>query len=132
MSRILNYSKYILIFISPVSGCASISAFALLVENTVGIRNFEIGLKICATTAAPKKYKLIIEKKRKKYNHLALLAKTKTNTIEILVSKALSDSYINREEFVFVNKKMKEEIKKIFETLWNILDKNNGNLLCHL
>ena len=109
--RVLNYSKYILIFISPVSGCASISAFALLVENTVGIRNFEVRLKICAI-AAIKEYKLIIEKKRKKHNHIALLAKTKINTIGILVFKALSDSYINHEEFVLVNKKMKGEIKK--------------------
>ena len=57
--RVLNY-------ISHVSGCASISAFNLLVENTAGITSSEIGLKICAITAAVKMYKLIIEKKRKK------------------------------------------------------------------
>ena len=63
---------------------------------------------------------------------MALLAKTKINTIKILVSKALSDSYINHDEFVSMNKKMKEEIKTNLKALWNILDKNNGNLLCHL
>ena len=75
--RVLNY-------ISHVSGCASISAFNLLVENTAGITSSEIGLKICAITAAVKKYKLIIEKKRKKHDHISLLAKTKINAIEIL------------------------------------------------
>ena len=112
--RVLNY-------ISHVSGCASISAFNLLVENTAGITSSEIGLKICAITAAVKKYELITEKKWKKHDHIALLAKTKINTIENLVSKALSDSYINHEEFVSVNKKMKEEIKifsKSFGIYW--------------
>ena len=97
--KVLNYPKYILIFVSPVSGCDSISEFALLVENTVGITSSEIGLKIFAITAAIKKYKLIIERKRKKHNHIALLSKTKINTIEILVSKALSNSFINHEQF---------------------------------
>ena len=87
--RLLNYPKYILIFISPVSGYDSISAFTLLVENTVGITSSEMGLKICAITAAIKKHKLIIETKRKKHNHIGLLSKSKINTIEILVSKYL-------------------------------------------
>ena len=45
------------------------------------------------------------------------LAKTKLNTIKVLISKALIDSYINHEEFVSVNhmlrehNEMKEEIK---------------------
>ena len=45
-----------------------------------------------------------------------LLAKTKLDTIEVLISKALIDSYISHEEFVSVNNlsrkynKMKEEI----------------------
>ena len=95
--RLLNYPKYTLIFISPISGCDSISAFTLLVENTVGITTSEIGLKICAITAAIKKHKLIIERKRKMHNHIALLSKTKINTIKILVSKTFSDSFINHE-----------------------------------
>ena len=46
-----------------------------------------------------------------------LLTKTKLNTIDVLISNALTDSYINHEEFVSVNSvlreknEMKEEIK---------------------
>ena len=46
-----------------------------------------------------------------------LLAKNKLNTIKVLTSKALSDSYINHGEFFSVNNvlreydEMKEEIK---------------------
>ena len=45
------------------------------------------------------------------------LAKTELNTIEVSISKALSNSYINNDEFVLVNKvlreynEMKEEMK---------------------
>ena len=45
------------------------------------------------------------------------LAKTKLNTIEVFISKGLSDSYINHDEFCSVNNalieynKMKEEVK---------------------
>ena len=47
-----------------------------------------------------------------------LLRKTKLDTIEDLISKALIDSYISHDEFVSVNNvsreyhEMKEEIKK--------------------
>ena len=66
-----------------------------------------------------------------------LLAKTKLNTIEVLISKALIDSYINHDKIVSVNNvlreynEMKDEIKHL-KMLFNILNKNNGNLLCQL
>ena len=34
--------------------------------------------------------------------------KTKLNTLEVLISKALIDSHINREEFVLVNDVLRE------------------------
>ena len=48
---------------------------------------------------------------------MVLLGQTKLDTIEVLISKALMDSYINYDEFVSVNNvlrecnKMKEEFK---------------------
>ena len=68
-------------------------------------------------TAGIKKYKSINKKKRKKHDHIVLLAKTKLNSIEVLISKALIDLYINHDDFVSVNNvlreynKIKEEIK---------------------
>ena len=67
-----------------------------------------------------------------------LLRKTKLDTVEVLISKAFIDSCISHDEFVSVNNvlrkynEMKEEIKKTLKFLWNILHKNNGNLLCQL
>ena len=76
--------------VSAVSGCVLISAFALLVGIPIGITSCALRLKICAITAGIKNYKSIIKKKkRKKYNKMVLLARTKLNSIEILISKAL-------------------------------------------
>ena len=52
----LNYVEHLLIVISPVSGCFSISTLALLVHIPIGITSSSIGLKICVITAVIKKF----------------------------------------------------------------------------
>ena len=47
-------------------------------------------------------------KKRKKHNKIVLLAKSKLNNIEILISKALIDSNISHDEFILINNALKE------------------------
>ena len=64
-------------FVSTISGCVLISAFASLVDVPVGIVSSVVGLKIFAITAGIKKYKSIIKKKRKKHDKIVLLAKPK-------------------------------------------------------
>ena len=66
---------------------------------------FEIRLKI-ATRA--KKYKSIIKKKKKKHDKIVLLAKSTLNSIEVLISKALTDSNISHDEFALINNVLKE------------------------
>ena len=63
-----------------------------VVGFTVGIANSAVGLKIWATTAGTKKYKLIITKKKKNHDKIVLLGKTKLNTIKFLIFKASIDS----------------------------------------
>ena len=55
MCKVMNYFEHFLIFISAVSGCVSISAFALVIGVPVGITSSALGLKICAMTAGIKK-----------------------------------------------------------------------------
>ena len=62
--RILNYSKHLLILISTVPGCVSISAFAFLANIPIGNMSSAIGLKVYVITAGIKKYKSIIKKKK--------------------------------------------------------------------
>ena len=101
--RVLNYIDHFLIVISTITGSVSISAFASLVGIPIGITSSAIGLEICAITAGIKKYKSIIKKKKKKHDKIVLLAKSKLNSIEVLISKALIDSVISHDEFALIN-----------------------------
>ena len=47
---VLTYIEHLLILVSTVTACASISAFASLVGIHVGITNSAVGLKICVIT----------------------------------------------------------------------------------
>ena len=59
-------------------------------------------------TAGIKKYKSILKEKKKKYDKIVLLAKSKLNSIEFLISKALTDSNISYDEFFLINNVLKE------------------------
>ena len=106
--RVLNYIEHSLILISTVTGCVSISAVASLVGTPIGITISATELKICVITAGIKKYKSIIQKKKKKLGKIVLLAKSKFKSIEVLFSKALTDSNISHDEFTLINNVMKE------------------------
>ena len=71
--KYLNYVEHLLILVSPVTGCVSISAFPSLVFVPVVITSSAVGINICAITAGIKKYKLIIKKKKKKHDKIVLL-----------------------------------------------------------
>ena len=88
---------------STITGCVSISAFASLVGILIGIKSSAIGFKICAITVGIKKYKSITTKKKKKHDKIVLLAKSKFNSIEALISKALIDSVISHDEFILID-----------------------------
>ena len=95
--KYLNYIENLLILVSPVTGYVSASTFTSLVRVPVGITSSAVGLKICKITAGIQKNKLIIKKKKKKYDKIVLLEKDRLNTIEFLTSKALMNSYISHD-----------------------------------
>ena len=90
-----------------------------MISIPIGITSSAVGLKICAVTVGIKNYKSIIKIKKKKHDKIVLLAKSKLNSIEVLISKALIDSVISHDEFVLINNvlkeynEMKEEIKNL-------------------
>ena len=65
LCKTLNYIEHFLTLASAITGCVSISNFGSLFGIPIGITSSEIGLKNCAVTAAIKKYKSIIKKKKK-------------------------------------------------------------------
>ena len=90
---VLSYIKQLLILASTVAGCISISSFASSAVIPAGIASFTVGMKTRARTAIIKKFKSISKKKRNKHEKTLLPAKTKLNSIEILISKSSIDVY---------------------------------------
>ena len=80
-STVLNYTDHLLIVISTITGCVSISTFVSLVGIPIRTRSTSIELKICAKTAGIKRYKSIIYEKKKKHGEKVLLAKSTLNSI---------------------------------------------------
>ena len=113
----LNYVEHLLILVSTITNCVSISAFASLVCVPVGITSSAVGIKICAITAGIKMFKSIMKKTKKKHDKIVLSGKDMLNVIEVLIPKALINSNISHDEFVAVNNvlreynEMKEEVK---------------------
>ena len=97
--RILNYIEYLLILISTVSGCVFISAYYFLVGiPAIGLKNSVITAGIVS----------IIKRKKKEHDKIVLLEKSKLNSTEVLISKALIVWNIIHNEFVLMNNVLKE------------------------
>ena len=103
----LNYIEHFLILASTIIGSTSISAFAFLVFIPIGITS-SARLEFCAITSGIKKYQSIIKEKKKKDDKMLLLAKSKLNGIEVLISKSLIDAVISHHEFVLIKNELKQ------------------------
>ena len=86
-------------------GFISISAFASLLGITIGIAISIIESQICPITSG---YKSVIKKKKKRHGKISLLAKANLNSIEALICKILTESYISHNDF-FVNNVLKRK-----------------------
>ena len=104
----LNYIGHFLILASAITGCISISAFVSLLGIPIGITSSTIRLKICEITVEIKKYRSITKKKKKKHDKIVLLAKSKLNSIEVLIFKDLIESVMSHHEFILMNNVPKE------------------------
>ena len=110
----INYIEHFFLGYA-ITGCVSMSFFASLVNITIGITSSGIGSKVYAITAAIEKYKSIIKKRKKKHDEIVLAAKSKLNSIEVLVSKALIGSVISDANKYCAKRynEMKVEIKNV-------------------
>ena len=101
--RVLSYIEHLFILISTVTWYISIAGAASLVDISMGVTTYAIGLKLCVILVGIKKYKTIIMKKKKKHDEILSLAKTKLSIAEILNSKTLIHSDISHDEFFLIN-----------------------------
>ena len=118
-----NLSKYIasfdyldksLIVLSVANSSISIASFATATGAAVGIVSASCSLAFSITTGFVKKFLKAIRNKKKKHNKIIMLARSKLNSIESKISKALMDNEISHEDFeTIINKEKKyRELKE--------------------
>ena len=92
----------------------------------VGIASASFTFIFSLTTGIVKKLLSITRNKKKKHDKILTLVKSKLNSIETIISQALTDMKISHEEFVTVlnergkYEKMKESLKNVSEKQGNI------------
>ena len=121
-----NLSKYIasfdyldksLIVLSVTTGSISIASFATVIGAPVGIMSASCSLVFSITTDFVKKFLKTIRNKKKKHNKIVMLARSKLNSIESKISKALINNEICHEDFMTIlneekkYRELKESIK---------------------
>ena len=107
-----DYIDKILIVLSATTGGVSICSFASCVGAPVGIASASFTLIFSLTTGIVKKLLNITRNKKKKHDKILMLAKSKLNSIETLISQALINMKISHEEFVTILKE-KEKYEKM-------------------
>ena len=98
----------ILIVLSATTSGISIISFTSVIGTSVGIVSASFPLIFSLLTEIIKKLLNMTRKKKKKHDKILMLAESKFNSIETLISQALNDLNITDEEFKMIfNKKDK-------------------------
>ena len=111
-----DYKDKILIVLSAASGGVCIISSASVVGAPIGIVVASFTLIFSLATGIIKKLVSITRNKKKKHNKILMLAKSKLNSIETLISQALIDMEIIHEEFVTILKE-KDKYEKMKDNL---------------
>ena len=109
---IFDYIDKILIILSTTSSGVSIISSTSIVRAPVGIASASFTLIFSISKGIIKILK-ITRNKKKKHDEILMLAKSKLNSIEKLISKSLNDMEISHEEFIIIlDEKVKYERMK--------------------
>ena len=109
-----EYFDKSLIALSVATGSISIASFATIIGAPVGIMSASCSLAFSVTTGFVKKLLKTTKDKKKKHNKIVMLARSKLNSIESKISKALMDNEISHEDFeTIINEEKKyRELKE--------------------
>ena len=111
---VFDYIDQALIVLSATSGGVSIISFTSIIGAPVGIASASFTLIFSLTTGIIKKLLSITKNKKKKHDKILILAKSKLNSTETLISPALTDMEISHEEFIVIFKE-KDKYEKMKE-----------------
>ena len=107
---VFDYIDQALIVLSATSGRVSIISFTSIIGAPIGIASASFTLIFPLATGIVKKLLNITRNKKRKHDKILMLAKSKLNSIETLISQALIDMEISHEEFITILKK-KDKMK---------------------
>ena len=116
--RTFDYIDTFLVLLIARTGGVSIISFTSIIGVPVGIVSASSTLIFSLTTGIVKKLLDITIKKRKKHDEVLMLAKSKLDSIDTLISQALSDMNISHEEFITILKE-KDRYEMMKENLRN-------------
>ena len=120
-----DYIDKVLIVLSATSGRVSIILFTSIVKALVVIASASFTLTFSLTTGIIKKLLGITRDKKKNYDKILMLAKSKLNSIETLVTQVLIDTEISHEEFITIFKD-KDKYEKMKENVRNVNEKQEN------
>ena len=116
---VFYYIDQALIVLSATSGGVSIISFTSIAGAPVGIASASFTLIFSLTTGIVKKLLNITRNKKKKHDKILMLAKSKLDSIETLVSQALIDMEISHEEFNAIIRE-EEKYERMKENMRNV------------
>ena len=121
-----DYIDKILIVLSATTGGVCIVSHATVVGAPVGIASAGFTIVFSLATGIIKKLLKTTRNKKKKHDKILMLAKSKLNSIEALVSQALIDMEISHKEFITILKE-KDKYEKLKENVRNLSEKLEEN-----
>ena len=101
---IFDYIDKILIVLRATTSGISIISFTSTISTSVGKVSASFTLIFSLTTGIVEKLLNMTINKKKEHDHLLMLAESKFNSIETLISQALIDLDISHEEFIMILK----------------------------
>ena len=122
---IFDYIDKILIVLSAATSGVSIISFTSTIGKSVGIVSASFTLIFSVTTGIVKKLLNMTINKKKNHDQLLMLAESKFNSIETLISQAIGDLDISHEEFIMILK----EKDKYERMKYNLISENEDEKL---
>ena len=115
----------ILLALSATSSAVCIILSASVVGAPVGIASAIVTLIFPLTTGIIKKLLSITRNKKKKHGKIFMLAKSKLDSIDTLISQALIDIEISHEQFNAIIRE-KQKYQRMKENLRNVSEKQEN------
>ena len=112
-----DYFDKSLFVLSATNGSISIASFATVIGTPMGIASASFTLALSFSTGLIKILLKTARNKKKKYNKIVMLARSKLNIIESKISETLINNEISHEDFMTVineernYRKLKENIR---------------------